>query len=436
MRFFVKLLSIVIFGLGLTSFSQENPWGLINDEALKAEVFTSFFKTKASLYRDLKNKYPNKISKLMQEELDEFYEDYKQEFEDQQFIFDRRFYDFVEEVFQNIKNKNPQVSNVKGLLISRETTLNAYSLPNDFIVVHVGLFYWLKNQDQMAAIIAHELGHSHLKHSLNHRAEMLMDENSKESKKNLRKIKKSRKGKSIKARAAFETSLYATSKHKREKEFEADSIGYHFLQNTDYDTNQIIASMELSSRYDSLQPVGLDAQVYKEYFDIKSQSFKEEWLKIEDLSNYNYDLLQSRFNKDSIATHPDMEFRIEKMIRQFPELKKNTNLAASPKFIELKKLAKLHRVVSLYEEELYANSLYECLYSIQNDEEVAYYSYWLGLNLQQLYASRKAYTFNKHVKRVNPKNQSESYMQFLSFLWNLSTSELETMANHYTVKSK
>lgn len=431
MKFCLNNLSITIFLIGFISFAQQNQWTLNKNETLQKEVYNSFFETKESLYANLKDQHSRKIRKLMIEELDEFYDEFDKQFDDEKFVFDKRFYDYTNNVFQKIIAANPEIVNAKGLLISKETTLNAYSLPNGFIVVHIGLFYWLENQDQMASIIAHELGHNVFNHSLNHRAEMLIEENSKASKKKLRKIKRSRKGKSIKAREAFKSSLYATSKYKRENEFQADSIGYHFIENTVFDKNQIISSMELSSMYDSLQPVGLNAKTYVQLFDLKKQTFKEEWLEIEDLSNYNYDLLKSRFLKDSIASHPDMEVRIENLIQQFPNLERNTNLKAETDFIELKKLAKMHRVVSLFEDELYSHSLYECLYRIQNEDEIKYYTYWLGENLNQLYHSRRDYTFNKHVSRINPKNQSNSYMQFLSFLWNLSTPELETIAEHY-----
>ena len=431
MKIFFSHLSVVLLLFSSFSFAQNSQWDLQKDNKTKVRVFNTFFETKEHLYADLKKKYPKKIFKLMSEELDDFYKDFEKQFEDDVFVFDSRFYSYVNELFEEIIRQNPEVANAKGILISRKTTLNAYSLPNEFVVINLGLFYWLENQDQMAAIIAHELGHSYFNHSLSDRVNTLLEENSKESKKELKKLSKSKKGKSIKAREALSSSLYAKSKHKREKELQADSMGYHFIKNSSFDKNQIVSSMELSSKYDSLQPVGLNADMYRSLFDLEEQAFKEEWLQVEDLSSYNYDLLKSRFIKDSIASHPDMETRIEKLISLFPELETNTKLTPSGTFTELEKLAKMNRVVSLHEDELYAHSLYECLFRIQSSNEVDYYKYWLGKNLEELHKARLNYTFNKHVNRINPKNQSESYMQFLSFLWNLSTSELGILAAFY-----
>lgn len=430
----MKKLSLLL-GILCLCFSSElvaqSPWEINEDALLKKSVIEQFNAGKEALYAEVKETHKRKIYKQVIEELDELFEQFDADIKDNNFIFDPEIYAFVDEQFQHLKKANPELQDMKGFLISKETTLNAYSIPNHFIVIHLGLFYWLNNQDQMASILAHEMGHGFFQHGLNHRVESLIFKNSKANKKTLKKLKRKKRGKSIQARAAFQSKLYANSKHRRENEFQADSIGYHFIANTNFDADQIISSMELSSMYDSLQPVGLGEKIYRELFDIEEQAFKEEWLQIEDLSNYNYDIDTSRFIKDSIASHPEMEIRIERLTTLFPHLKKGTQAQASDDFLTISEIAKRNRVVSFYEDELYANSLYECLLRIQRDDEVDYYRYWLGKNLEALSSSRKNYTFNKHVSRVNPKKQSESYMQYLSFLWNLSASELFTIADYY-----
>lgn len=423
------LLFFIFFSFEITAQSQ---WKIDENEQFKKAVLQDFKASKEDLYAEIKDEYKRKIYKQVIEELDELFEQFEADFKDDNFIFDPEIYAFVDEQFQHLKKSNPELQEMKGFLISKETTLNAYSIPNHFIVIHLGLFYWLNNQDQMASILAHEMGHGFFQHGLNHRAETIIFENSKANKKALKKLKRKKRGKSIQARAAFQSKLYANSKHRRENEFQADSIGYHFIANTDFDTDQIISSMELSSKYDSIQPVGLGEKIYRELFDLEEQEFDEDWLQIEDLSNYNYDIDASRFIKDSIASHPEMNQRIERLTRLFPQLKKGSQAIPSDDFLTISEVAKRNRVVSFYEDELYANSLYECLLRIQHEDEVDYYRYWLGKNLEALSSSRKNYTFNKHVSRVNPKKQSDSYMQYLSFLWNLSTSELETMANYYS----
>jgi uncharacterized protein YaaN involved in tellurite resistance len=43
----------------------------------------------------------------------------------------------------------------------------------------------------------------------------------------------------------------------------------------------------------------------------------------------------------------------------------------------------------------------------------------------------KNYNLNRYLDRVDPKNQSESYQQFLNFMWNLSLDEIKNIADYY-----
>ncbi|PGH39462.1 MAG: peptidase M48, partial [Candidatus Nephrothrix sp. EaCA] len=60
------------------------------------------------------------------------------------------------------------------------------------------------------------------------------------------------------------------------------------------------------------------------------------------------------------------------------------------------------------------------------------YKKWMGFFFQKIYKARKEYTLNRYLDRVEPAKQSESYQQFISFMWNISLAEIKTIADFYS----
>jgi hypothetical protein len=62
----------------------------------------------------------------------------------------------------------------------------------------------------------------------------------------------------------------------------------------------------------------------------------------------------------------------------------------------------------------------------------AYYKKWLGYCFSKIYEGRKNYKLNRYLDRIDPKEQSESYQQYLSFVWNLRLNEIKEIADFYS----
>jgi hypothetical protein len=60
------------------------------------------------------------------------------------FLFDDRFLKKANEMLEEFKQKNSIIPKNVKVYISKNTTLNAYCLPDGTFVLHMGLFYWLK----------------------------------------------------------------------------------------------------------------------------------------------------------------------------------------------------------------------------------------------------------------------------------------------------
>ncbi|XP_050527965.1 metalloendopeptidase OMA1, mitochondrial-like [Daktulosphaira vitifoliae] len=71
-------------------------------------------------------------------------------------------YKLVLDVMLKLLNANENLSNVEhdwSLVVLKDSSVNAYVMPNGFVFVHSGLLNVAANADQVAVVIAHELAH-------------------------------------------------------------------------------------------------------------------------------------------------------------------------------------------------------------------------------------------------------------------------------------
>ena len=168
-------------------------------------------------------------------------------------------------------------------------------------------------------------------------------------------------------------------------------------------------------------------------FDLPTQKFKEDWLKKEDFSSYDYSQYQEKLHLDSISTHPETDQRIKKLQILFKDLNTNQNLVVQPttEFKTLQNVAEHEQVPNMYFSEDYGAAIYMCLSRIEQQKNEPYYKKWLGKCFSKIYDARKGYKLNRYLDRIEPKEHSESYQQFLSFMWNLKLEEIKNIRDYY-----
>ncbi len=233
--------------------------------------------------------------------------------------------------------------------------------------------------------------------------------------------------------------LYDHRKLSRKQEYEADSLGYQILIEAGYDGTDYIKMLELSLRYDTIKPKELNPEVYSNYFDLPGQAFKPQWLKQENFSEYKYVAKgAANLSDDSVATHPELTDRINHLKSLYPELnnKQQETSVSSKEYKEIQMLAKYEFLPNLYDLEYYGLGVYITLKMLTQETNNDYCFYWLGQFFQKIAQARKDYKLSKYLDIVIPEKQSESYIQFLSFMWNLSYEELLYIADFYTEKNK
>jgi len=348
-----------------------------------------------------------------------------------EYIFDVRFTKILDRIVAELKSNNTFISSSFRFYLSKDLTLNAFSMGDSTFVIYLGAFYYLENESELAAIISHEIGHLILNHSVqclqrNYQSVKL------DSRKQLADIKSEKYNRGEKAFTRLTRILYTESGLRRLQEKEADSIGYVLFRNTNYQHSEYINAFNLLFKYDSIIIDGLSVETIREIFNLPGLPFNEDWLKTEDFSTYDYSKYTERINSDSLKSHPELEDRMAQLKLNFPELNLRTeSIKPSSEFFELQKISKMEQPPCLDYQEAYGEGIYLCLSELQKDTSDMYYRKWLGIFFQKIYDARKAYTLNRYLDRVQPREQSKSYMQFLNFMWNLKLNDLKVISDFY-----
>ena len=317
------------------------------------------------------------------------------------------------------------------LFRSKNNTPNAYCLFDGSFIVNLGLFRLLDNSDQVASVLAHELGHRLLEHNLKN--QLIRIETNLKNKKEIQQLSNSKSNRSAKAFDLLKKQSYDKGQISRKHEIESDSIGYTLFKNSKFKKVEFINALNNIKLYDTISPYEVKKETYKLLFDLPNQQFNEDWLKMEDFSSYNYNLFKEKIDKDSISSHPETDARLEKLKSLFPELAKTeTPLPADEILIKLQKVADMEILPNYFHDEEYGIGIYASLQFIQNKNEVDYYKKWLGKCFQKIYEGRKNYQLNRYLHTINPKEQSSSYQQYLSFMWNLKLDEIKVIADFYS----
>lgn len=349
-----------------------------------------------------------------------------------------RFDSIVNITFDRIFNSNSFLNRGPNFYISRDISLNAMSTFNNTFIINLGAFYLLKSPDELAAIIAHEQAHNHLKHQIKSLKKSFSVEK-KDAKASVSEIKKSKYGRGSKALDKYKSMLYEDGTISRRHEFEADSLGYVLYRQAGYEPTRYLNAFRLMIEYDTIQIKEMDQSIYKKVFDLPNLPFNEGWMKQEDFSKYEYNKYKNKFNEDSISSHPELKERVEHLKKLFPELENEslTEEISDSVYKQLRHTAFYETFQSLDISKDYGFGIYACLSQISRPEsnselEMKYYKAWLGKYFTKIHQARKDYTLNKYLDALDPKNQSKEYQQFLSFMWNLNLRELEQIAMYYS----
>lgn len=400
------------------------------DYAQRKDFLRNFATNNENLIKKSKTDYSGKRGNELSKIYKEFEKDFEKKVKEKDFVFNSVFDAKVTSLIERLRKNNPQIPQNLKILIAKDNTPNAYCFADGTFVINMGLFNWLNNDDQLAAVISHELGHKISEHTL--KVFLNIIDQDQMDRVVVQTIKSNKENRNQRAFDVLKNRIYRKGAENRKQEMQADSLGYVVFKNSDFKKAEFINTLKRLEDFDTISPRELKVETYKKYFNLPKQEFKDKWLKKEDFSLYNYNNFKEKLDKDSLKSHPEITLRINHLKKLFPELKTEAaDEKASESYAALEKIARMETLPNFYHSEDYGVGIYVSLQFLQDNEEEKYYKSWLGKCFTKIYEARKNYNLNRYLDRVDPKNQSESYQQFLNFMWNLSLDEIKNIAEYY-----
>jgi beta-barrel assembly-enhancing protease len=324
-----------------------------------------------------------------------------------QVLFGDPVTNYVNEVAKELLKNKPEVYNKLQFYTLKTTVPNAASNSHGIILVNTGLVAKLKNEAELAFVLAHEIAHYIKEDPINSYL------------KNVEILK----GRKWFDSQSWYSKIRKLGKYSRDVEHKADSIGTDLFLKSDYAPENILSA--LRSLYYSNLPIG------EKRFDVTF--FNSERLKIPDCfySGKIPAINEIKEVDDEEHTHPDILKRIEKTKAQIGE---STNpgkdyLVSESKFQEIRKIVFFEQVrLNLLEKE-YGKAIYNAHYLLQEYPDNKYLKLSIAKALYGLARYRNASDFHK-VAESYSKIEGESY-QIHFFLKQLTKKQLNAIALEY-----
>lgn len=148
------------------------------------------------------------------------------------YLKDTIIYPYINDMVQKLVSKNKSYFEKPiQVYIDRSSVVNAYSIGENVLIVNAGLIDYMKTEEQIYFVLAHELAHDALNHSETSMAERAEYFTSDEYEAELKKILDSEYERLTRLKNIYKDYSYDRSKHSRYKEADADSLGAVFLKN-------------------------------------------------------------------------------------------------------------------------------------------------------------------------------------------------------------
>ncbi|OWY21889.1 peptidase M48 Ste24p [Sphingobacteriales bacterium UPWRP_1] len=129
-------------------------------------------------------------------------------------------------------------------LLADPQVINAFALPGGQVFITLALFNRLENEDQLAGVLGHEIGHVIARHSAQRIAQQQLAEGLSGAAV-LATYDPNNPASTQTAQVAAVIGNLVTMKYGREDELQSDELGVRFMSEAGYDPNALIGVMEI-----------------------------------------------------------------------------------------------------------------------------------------------------------------------------------------------
>jgi hypothetical protein len=319
-----------------------------------------------------------------------------------QILFGDSITEYINNVADILLENDPELRKKIRFYTVKSTDANAFATDPGMIFVTIGLISRLKNEAQLAFVLAHEIIHFKNRHIINkfrHGNTVYKSSREEEANQKVRRL----------------------SDYSKENELEADSIGFNFLINSRYSTSEALSTLDIL-QYSHL-PL---EQIQFSSSDFENESFhfptvyKLEKTKEIDVQNDTID--------DTYSTHPNISKRKEKLTNFLSRSGSNglNFIQDEQLFYKIKNLARKEFLFQLTFNGDYKEALYNSYSLIKQNPSAEIFQ---NLFVKNLYALAKSKTYGGFSSAGSSYDKEEGLsQQAYYFMEMLSTSEINSIA--------
>jgi hypothetical protein len=292
----------------------------------------------------------------------------------------------------------------------------------------VGLLARINSESELAFILSHELAHDEREHVQQRIIRTLELTLAKKNESEFKKLFGNADDAYIKEVQEYKRLIYGASTYSRQKEVEADSLGFIFFSNAGYEQSHIMAVMNM---LDSAQAPIFDRPDFFQPLNFGKYPFQEHWLK-KRLSVYTRKPATGSvlFDLDSMETHPDMQIRKTALQRYIQPWNTGEDLTDDHLFYEVRRLSQFQTVENAYMSAKYDQSLYYIIQLLHEYPNESYLVSRAGKILLTLSLAKDDNTFEYYVTKYSG-HYGERLRQVNTFLHNIAKEELLELAYHF-----
>lgn len=202
------------------------------------EILSSLRKEKFEKQKFLYKNYKQNVAHSISEKYDERYGYVKELIEGNELINEGALHSYVFNILNNLSEKVGLRDSIRLFLV-RSPEPNAFNTNQNIIFVNLGLFQQINSEDQLAFILAHELGHELLNHYDKSVLERAISQNEKSVKSELRRIKMSQYQRNKALNELMLPLILESKELSRKNELEADSLALNLFTKLGYCVDSI-----------------------------------------------------------------------------------------------------------------------------------------------------------------------------------------------------
>ena len=338
-------------------------------------------------------------------------------------------YDFVNSVYSKIANANPQIP-TKKIIILKDETANAFTMGEDIIYVHLGLLYRLQNEDQLAYILCHELGHDAMDHYYKDLINYSREKTDKTREQKIKEIMRKKYGHVSNLNEFLVPKLLVEMQESRTDESAADSLGVLLFQNTQFDKSNACTSFDVFLESDHVRDTLeldlnkllhlnsnlIDESKLTDYSNESSLGDFEEGISQEEIDERN------KLN-DLLRSHPFEEERSEKIYSYFNlKIPSKFSTSIDPDYIKYRYLAEGEMISIAFQNQEIGKALFYSMNMVRNYPLDSYSKEALSLSMLTLYYYKKSFREGVAIENQDEENDI-AYDKLIFFLKKISPDE-------------